>query len=92
MNIVYIVGAIILFWLFGGICRRLHNRNNVIHVIENNCTGCKYCLKKCFHKVLEIVSDENGRHVIVKYPDKCTACGDCMCACKFNALEVVKQK
>jgi NAD-dependent dihydropyrimidine dehydrogenase PreA subunit len=93
MNIVYIAGSVIvLLWLIGGIYRHLRGRNKVVHAVENNCTGCKRCLKWCKHKVLEMVSDETGTHIAVKYPDKCTACGDCVSICKFNALEIVERK
>jgi NAD-dependent dihydropyrimidine dehydrogenase PreA subunit len=41
--------------------------------------------------VLEVVEDEAGRRVAVKYPDKCTACGDCLSKCKFNALKLIER-
>jgi NAD-dependent dihydropyrimidine dehydrogenase PreA subunit len=93
MNIVYIAGGTIaLLWLIGGINRHRRGKNKVVHAIENNCIGCKRCLKWCKYKVLEMVSDENGTRIAVKHPDKCTACGDCVSTCKFNALEIVERK
>jgi NAD-dependent dihydropyrimidine dehydrogenase PreA subunit len=93
MNTVYIVaGTILVLWTIGGVHRHRRGKNKVVHVVENNCTGCKRCLKWCKHKVLEMVSDENGTRIAVKYPDKCTACGDCIGVCKFNALEMVKRQ
>jgi NAD-dependent dihydropyrimidine dehydrogenase PreA subunit len=93
--IYYIVGAIIVFWLIGGLYRHLRGRNKVIHAVEGKCTGCKRCLtnmRKCKHNVLELVSDENGTHIVVQYPDKCTACGDCVGICKFHALELIQKE
>ncbi|MDR0363623.1 MAG: 4Fe-4S binding protein [Bacteroidales bacterium] len=73
--------------------RNKRAKNKVIHVIDNNCTGCRRCLKKCRHKALEMVNGEtSNRHVILKHPEKCTACKDCIIACKFNALELVDRK
>ncbi|KAA6302568.1 MAG: Electron transport complex subunit RsxB [Candidatus Ordinivivax streblomastigis] len=93
MNVVwYIGGAVVAFWLIGGIYRQKKGKNKVIHVVEDNCTGCQRCLKKCRYRVLDKVSDEKGAHVFVKKPNQCTACGDCLSACKFNALEIVKKQ
>ncbi|OAV71947.1 ferredoxin [Bacteroidales bacterium Barb6] len=87
----YIVGAILLLWFLGGLSRRLRRRNKVIHIVEDNCTGCKCCTKRCHRQVLDLAGDETGKHVVVKHPDKCTACGDCVKACKFNALELLER-
>jgi NAD-dependent dihydropyrimidine dehydrogenase PreA subunit len=93
MNVVYI-GLGIIFFLM--ISEKLHSkkkrRNKVIRVVEDNCTGCQRCVKRCSHHVLEIISDEKRARVVVKNPDRCTACGDCIGKCKFNALEVVERK
>ncbi|GHU68925.1 hypothetical protein FACS189413_06870 [Bacteroidia bacterium] len=90
----YIAGAIVVLWFIGGIYKHLRGRKKTVKVITANCTGCKRCLtnmRKCKYNVLELVSDENGKYIVVKYPDKCTACGDCVSLCKFNALELVKK-
>jgi NAD-dependent dihydropyrimidine dehydrogenase PreA subunit len=94
-TILYIVGAILVLWFIGGFYRHLQGKNRTIHVIESNCTGCKRCItnmRKCKHNVLDLVNDENGKHIVVKYADHCTACGDCVSVCKFNALELVRRK
>ncbi|MDR2151485.1 MAG: 4Fe-4S binding protein, partial [Helicobacteraceae bacterium] len=70
--------------------RHKKSRNRVLRTIENNCTGCKRCLKKCEHKALIAINVENGVRAIVD-PDKCTGCGDCIRACKFNALELISR-
>lgn len=67
-------------------------KSKVIHVIDDNCTGCLRCLKKCRHKALEIVSSNTGQHIALKDPERCTACSDCIVACKFNALELVSRE
>jgi heterodisulfide reductase subunit A-like polyferredoxin len=93
MNIVwYIGGAIVAFWLTGGTVRHFQGKNKIIRVIDDNCTGCQRCLKKCRYRVLGAVSDEKGAHIFVKNPQQCTACGDCLVACKFKALEIVKKQ
>lgn len=90
----YIGGAIVALWCIGGIYKHLHGRNKTVQVVDGNCTGCKHCLtnmRKCKHNVLELVSDETGKHIVVKYPAKCTACGDCVSLCKFKALKLVRK-
>ncbi|GHT86427.1 hypothetical protein FACS18947_6260 [Bacteroidia bacterium] len=93
-TVLYIGGAILALWFIGGIYRHIQGKNKVVHVVEGKCTGCKRCLtnmKKCKYSVLELVSDENGKHIAVKYPNRCSGCGDCVNKCKFNALELVKK-
>jgi ferredoxin len=92
MNTVYIcVGIVLLLWISGNLHRRRKNRNRIICVVENNCTGCGRCVKRCSRRVLETVKNETGTRVTVKYPDKCTVCGDCLGKCKFNALKLVER-
>ena len=83
-------GAVLLIASF--IYRSKRAKNKVVSVIDENCTGCSRCIKKCRHKVLNIKEDEVGKLVVVEYPRKCTACGDCIIVCKFNALELVNRK
>ncbi|MDR0748385.1 MAG: 4Fe-4S binding protein [Tannerellaceae bacterium] len=72
--------------------RNKRAKRKVIRVIDDNCTGCRRCIKRCRHKVLEITGGEESHLVAVKYPEKCTACRDCILVCKFNALELVRRK
>lgn len=90
MNIVYIIlGSVLLLWLLGGTYRHIKGKNKIIHVVESNCTGCQRCIKRCRHRVLEAVKEEQGVRIVVKNPDKCSACGNCTGVCKFKALELV---
>jgi NAD-dependent dihydropyrimidine dehydrogenase PreA subunit len=92
MDIWYIVlASLLLLYIFGALHRSKRAKNKVIHIINENCTGCGLCVKRCSRRVLEIIADENGKRVVVKKPDKCTACGDCIPKCKFNALEMVER-
>ena len=86
ISIVSLVVVLIYF-------RNKRAKTKVVRIVDENCTGCQRCLKKCRHKALEMVTDETGRRVVtLKYPDKCTACRDCIIVCKFNALELVDRK
>lgn len=91
MNIYIVLSCLLLLFVLGYL-RSKRAKNKVAHVIEESCTGCQRCLKKCRHKALETVDNEKGKYIIIKYPAKCTACGDCIAACKFNALELVDRK
>ncbi|MDR2692564.1 MAG: 4Fe-4S dicluster domain-containing protein [Dysgonamonadaceae bacterium] len=85
------IGIVFLLWIFGNLYRRWKNRNKVIYVIESKCAGCRRCVQRCSHHVLETVEDETGIHAAVKYPGKCAACGNCLVKCKFNALKLVER-
>ena len=90
MNTLYIIlASLILFFILGDFHRRKRAKSRVVHVVDNQCTGCKRCMKRCHHKVLDLVDDSTGAHIAVEYPERCTACGDCVTVCKFNALELI---
>jgi NAD-dependent dihydropyrimidine dehydrogenase PreA subunit len=92
MNTLYIVlASLLLLWILGALHKSKRARNRIIHVVEENCTGCGLCVKRCSRRVLEVTVDEKGKRVTVKKPDKCTACGDCIPRCKFNALDMVER-
>ncbi|MDR1675695.1 MAG: 4Fe-4S dicluster domain-containing protein [Tannerella sp.] len=85
------MGIVVFLWISFNLHRRRKNRNKVICVVESHCTGCRRCVRKCPHHVLEMAENETGRHAVVKYPGKCTACGDCLGKCKFSALKLVER-
>jgi ferredoxin len=87
----YIIGAVVALWMIGGISRHIRGRGKIVSLMEENCTGCGKCLKRCNHKVLEMVTNEKGQHIVVKNPDKCTACSDCVSVCKFKALKIIEK-
>jgi NAD-dependent dihydropyrimidine dehydrogenase PreA subunit len=74
------------------IFKRQNKKNKVVQSIDNNCARCRVCIKKCRHHVLDMVNDQNGSHIVVKYSDSCSGCGDCVNACKFKALELVERR
>jgi ferredoxin len=85
---IILIASVVGLWIIGNIYRNLRGKGKIIHVIEANCTGCKRCIKKCKHSVLDITGDATGSYIFVRLPDKCDACGDCVGVCKFNALEL----
>jgi NAD-dependent dihydropyrimidine dehydrogenase PreA subunit len=89
MNIIYVLLILLGFFILSSLYRHKRKRNKVINVVEDNCVGCQYCVKRCQHKVLEMKRDEDGYNIaFVKNPHNCTACGDCIKKCKFNALQL----
>jgi NAD-dependent dihydropyrimidine dehydrogenase PreA subunit len=92
MKTVYIIlGIVVVLWIVGNLNRHKRAKNAVIYVDKNSCVGCQRCIKRCKHKVLEKVNDENGTRVVVKNPNKCTACGDCISGCRYDALRLVER-
>ena len=92
MNTLYIVSASVALLVILSYFRNKKAKKKVVHVITDNCTGCRRCLKICNRKALEMAVDEAGSRVILKKPQKCTACGKCVAVCKFKALEIVERK
>jgi len=64
-----------------GVCKDLI----AYHIIEENCTGCKACVKPC--PTQAITGESKQVHVIDK--EKCIKCGICYEICKFDAVEVL---
>lgn len=88
MTVVYsILGSIFALWTIGSIVRYRKARNRALNTIEEKCTGCQRCVKRCHRKALSIVDKK-----VVLNPMRCSACGDCIAVCKFNALVMVNQK
>jgi len=53
-------------------------------IVEDKCTGCRLCAKKC--PVTAIQGKVKEPHTIEQ--DKCTKCGICKSVCKFDAILV----
>ncbi len=93
MNLFLIVASLLLLIIIPvHFSRNKRAKNKVVYVIDNNCTGCQRCVKRCRRKALDITNDKSGLHVALKHPEKCTACGDCVAVCKFKALELTYRK
>jgi NADH-quinone oxidoreductase subunit F len=62
-----------------GVCREL-----ISYLINENCTGCRACVKVC--PVGAITGLKKERHTIDTV--KCIKCGACRSTCKFEAVDV----
>ncbi|MCS7116778.1 MAG: 4Fe-4S binding protein [Nitrososphaerota archaeon] len=66
-----------------------------IHIIEDRCKGCGFCIHYCPHNVLEASKGFNkyGYHPpIVKDISKCTFCKFCEDICPDFAIFIVKKE
>jgi len=64
----------------GGVCKSL-----IRYTINDQCTGCHVCFKRC--PVDAITGEVKEMHTID--PEKCIKCGICYEVCKFDAVEVI---
>ena len=66
-----------------------------IHIINDRCKGCSFCIEYCPRDVLEVSKDFNkkGYHppIVVK-PDMCTFCGLCEMICPDFAIFVTEKE
>ena len=92
MNTLYTVLVCMLLLYIFGYAGNKRVKNKIISISDNNCIRCRRCIKKCRHKILELVDDDFGQHITLKYPEKCTACGNCVAVCNFNALKLASRK
>ena len=92
MKTIIILASVALLMIILAHFRNKRAKSKVVRVINDQCTGCQRCLKKCRHKALEIVGNGKEQRIVVSHPEKCTACRDCILVCKFHALELVGRK
>ena len=59
-----------------------------VEFIEENCIGCKLCLKSCPYNAIDMVDVPGKDKPVARKNDDCIECGACVDACKFNAIEL----
>lgn len=67
--------------------------HGVVHIIDDRCKGCGYCIEFCPRDVLEFSADFNqrGYHApTVKKPDDCVNCHYCEIICPEFAIYSVE--
>ncbi len=58
-----------------------------IRVLEDNCTGCKQCVKACPQMAISM----DGKLATIAL-DNCNFCGSCVSTCKFKAITIEIEK
>ena len=64
-----------------------------VHIIEDRCKGCGYCIEYCPRDVLEFADkfNDKGYHLpAVKKPDDCVNCHYCEVICPEFAIYSVE--
>lgn len=85
--IAYIIVGAALLLIIMGVVRHRKARNRALNIIEENCTGCQRCVKRCRQGALSVVDEK-----VVLNLTKCSACGNCVAVCKFEALKLTERK
>lgn len=73
---------------------KLEKKRGIIHINEELCKGCSFCIEFCPGGILERKDKLNskGYHPpYPKYPEKCTGCGFCERICPEFAIIVEKE-
>ena len=66
-----------------------------VHVIEERCKGCLFCVEFCPQKALRESTESNshGYHIVcLDDSDKCTGCNICAMVCPEFAIIVIPTK
>ncbi len=66
-----------------------------IHIIEDRCKGCSFCIEFCPNGVLQVSTEFNkkGYHPpVVVAPDKCTFDGLCENICPDSAIFIIRKE
>lgn len=81
--------------------RKPYNQDDIkvphgeVHISDDKCKGCKFCIEYCPCDVLELSEKFNalGYHSpYVKNPDACLNCGLCQLLCPEFAIWVTLKK
>jgi 2-oxoglutarate ferredoxin oxidoreductase subunit delta len=81
------------FWRIPLDAEQIVISRGVVHVIEDRCKGCGYCVEYCPRDVLEISERFNakGYHPPeLKHPDLCVNCHYCEAICPDFAIYSVE--
>jgi len=81
------------FWRVPFDSENIEIATGVVHILEDRCKGCGYCIEFCPRHVLEFSTHFNakGYHPpAVKKPDECVNCHFCEIICPEFAIYSVE--
>ncbi len=75
------------------------NKNGLVVVIDEKCTGCGLCIPPCPKNLIELIPENKDVHILCRSLDKgaetkkictvgCIACDKCVKVCPYNAITV----
>ena len=77
------------FWRVPLDLQEIEISHGVVHILEDRCKGCGYCIEFCPRAVIEFSThfNEKGYHPpAVKKPDDCVNCHYCEIICPEFAI------
>lgn len=57
-----------------------------IHILADDCTGCKLCEQVCPVGCFDLARDSRRKRYVMARPDDCVECGACLVQCPTNAV------
>jgi len=57
-----------------------------VEFIEENCIGCKMCLKACPYNAIDMVEVAGKDKPVARKNENCIECNACVSSCKFDAI------
>jgi len=77
-----------------GFTNAINSSNYICEINEENCCGCKKCIKVCPMEAISLVNidADSKKNIAVVDKDMCIGCGVCDSSCNFDALEMIHRE
>ncbi|MCD8165320.1 MAG: 4Fe-4S binding protein, partial [Bacteroides sp.] len=67
-------------------------RDVSLHIDGNRCDGCEKCVVRCRRNVLDVLTINDLKYIIIKNENNCVGCGKCLSVCYRGAIEITENR